>query len=197
MDPKVLTLRRRMVKNACAVLLCSRGTPMFLAGDEFGNSQNGNNNTYCQDNMISWLDWTLPEKNKDLFSFFSYMIQFRKQHAVIRKDLPACSIGFPSVSLHEAQAWNAHYQWDSHLIGVMYAGRTKQDTDDIVFLSINTYWESVTQHLPSLPAGMHWEVVVDTWLADSVLAVPETVQDCAIQLQPRSVQILVAAACKV
>ena len=66
-DPEVLSLRRRMIRNACAVLMCSRGTPMFLAGDEFGNTKFGNNNSYCQDNITSWLDWRMLEKNKDLF----------------------------------------------------------------------------------------------------------------------------------
>ncbi len=193
MNPAVLALRRRMVKNACAVLMCSRGTPMFLAGDEFGNSQNGNNNAYCQDNMISWLDWNLPEKNKDLFDFFSYMIDFRKQHTIIRKDTAACSLGFPSISLHEAEAWNQDYHWDSHVIGIMYAGKHEETgEDDIVFLSINTYWENVTQHLPQLPQPMHWQVLVDTWLTNSILPQPMDVIDHTIQLKPRSIQILAA-----
>lgn len=194
MDPAILSLRRRMVKNACAVLLCSRGTPMFLAGDEFGNSQNGNNNAYCQDNMISWLDWSLPQKNNDLFLFFSYMINFRKKHAVIRKNTAACSLGFPSISLHEADAWNCEYHWDSHVLGIMYAGKNEQTgDDDIVFLSVNTYWENVTQHLPKLPEPLHWQVLVDTWLTNSILPDPQDVKDHEIQLKPRSVQILTAA----
>ncbi|MCI8918768.1 MAG: glycogen debranching protein GlgX [Eubacterium sp.] len=194
MDPAVLALRKRMVKNACAVLLCSRGTPMFLAGDEFGNSQNGNNNAYCQDNMISWLDWSLPQKNNDLFLFFSYMINFRKKHAVIRKDTAACSLGFPSISLHEAEAWNCEYHWDSHVLGVMYAGKNETTgDDDIVFLAVNTYWETVTQHLPKLPEPLHWQVLADTWLTNSILADPQEVIDHTIQLKPRSVQILTAA----
>lgn len=194
MDHEILSLRRRMVKNACAVLMCSRGTPMFLAGDEFGNSQHGNNNAYCQDNMISWLDWSLPEKNKDLFQFFNFMIEFRKKHTVIRKDMPVCSVGFPSVSLHEAQAWNGDYHWDSHVIGVMYAGKDEEtDQDDIVFLSINAYWEDVTQQLPQLPAYMHWEIVVNTYKTHSVLTAPEKVPDHTVLLKPRSVMVLVAA----
>lgn len=191
MDPAILALRRRMVKNACAVLLCSRGTPMFLAGDEFGNSQHGNNNAYCQDNMISWLDWSLAEKNRDLFTFFSFMIAFRKKHTVIRKDTSTCFLGFPSVSLHEAEAWNSDYQWDSHVIGVMYAGKDEETgDDDIVFLSVNTYWEIVPQHLPELPEPLHWETVVDTWKANSILSPPQKVNGNTVYLKPRSVQIL-------
>ncbi len=191
--PEILALRERMVKNACAVLLCSRGTPMFLAGDEFGNSQFGNNNAYCQDNMISWLDWSLLEKNQNLFSFFQFMIRFRQEHTIIRRDTQKCSARVPSVSLHEAEAWNADYQWDSHVVGVMFAGIEEETgKDDIVFLSVNTYWEDVTQHLPKLPLSMHWETVVDTWRQESILLPPEKVRDSEVLLKPRSVQVHVA-----
>ena len=99
-DPAILALRKRLMKNACAVLLCSRGTPMFLSGDEFADTRYGNNNPYCQDNLISWLDWSLLKKNKDLFDFFQYMIQFRKDHPVIRKDLEPSYLGVPAMSTH-------------------------------------------------------------------------------------------------
>ena len=86
-DPEVKMLRFRMIRNACAVLMCSRGTPMFLAGDEFGNTQFGNNNSYCQDNEVSWLDWSLLEKNRELFEFFKFMIEYRHEHTIIRKNI--------------------------------------------------------------------------------------------------------------
>lgn len=86
-DPEVLKLRYRMIRNACAILMCSRGTPMFFSGDEFGNTKFGNNNSYCQDNEISWIDWSLLKKNKELFEFFKFMIAYRKKHPVIRKKL--------------------------------------------------------------------------------------------------------------
>lgn len=122
-DPQVQTLRMQMVKNACAVLLCSRGTPMFFAGDEFGNTQFGNNNAYCQDNEISWLDWSLAEKNRELLEFFRFMIWFRRRHRVIRGDTKKCTAGFPCVSLHGIRPWAEGYGWDTRMIGVMYAGR--------------------------------------------------------------------------
>ena len=78
-DPEVLKLRYRMIRNACAILMCSRGTPMFFSGDEFGNTKFGNNNSYCQDNEISWIDWSLLKKNKELFEFFKFMIAYRKK----------------------------------------------------------------------------------------------------------------------
>ena len=86
-DPEVMKLRFQMMRNACTLLMCSRGIPMFLAGDEFGNTQFGNNNAYCQDNKISWLDWSLLEKNHELFEFFKYMIRFRKEHRILRENI--------------------------------------------------------------------------------------------------------------
>ncbi len=86
-DPAVNALRNRPVKNACAVLLCSRGTPMFLAGDEFGNTHPATTIPTAGTTSYPWLDWTLLEKNKDIFEFFQYMIAFRKNHPVIRMDL--------------------------------------------------------------------------------------------------------------
>ena len=121
-DPSVLALRRKMMMNACAVLMCSRGTPMFLAGDEFADTRYGNNNPYCQDNLISWLDWSLLEKNRALYEFFRYMIHFRKAHACIRKDLEPSYLGFPSMSLHGLTPWKPDLPESSHTACVLCAG---------------------------------------------------------------------------
>lgn len=152
-----------MIKNACAVLLCSRGTPMFLSGDEFGDTRFGNNNPYCQDNIISWLDWTLLKKNQDLFGFFQYMIQFRKNHPVIRRNLEASLTGFPYASIHGVRPNEPDYSVDSHVICVLYAGYDPADEkEDLVYLAVNTYWEPVTLTLPPLPNGMSWKIAVNT-----------------------------------
>ena len=140
-DPSVLALRRKMMMNACAVLMCSRGTPMFLAGDEFADTRYGNNNPYCQDNLISWLDWSLLEKNRALYEFFRYMIHFRKAHACIRKDLEPSYLGFPSMSLHGLTPWKPDLPESSHTACVLFSGY--DDTlhkEDLVFLAVNTHW---------------------------------------------------------
>ena len=85
-DPNIDSLRNRQVRNFMAILLLSRGVPMFVAGDEIRRSQKGNNNAYCQDNEISWFDWTLVDKNSELLRFCSRMIRFRKMHAAVRRD---------------------------------------------------------------------------------------------------------------
>ena len=162
-NPDVLALRHRMVKNACAVLLCSRGTPMFLSGDEFGDTRFGNNNPYCQDNPISWLDWTLLQKNRDIYAFFRFMISFRKAHPVLRKRLLPGHLGFPDTSVHGVTPWQADYGEESRLLGVLFSGQEEETgREDTVYLLINAHWESHTVTLPSLPEGWIWEVAVNT-----------------------------------
>lgn len=161
-DPEVLKLRFRMMRNACAVLMCSRGTPMFLAGDEFGNTQYGNNNSYCQDNEISWLDWSLLEKNRELYEFFRFMIAFRKNHPVIQKKLPSAVCGMEPMHIHAVQAEETNLPEGARTFSVSFAGYDRaRGKDDLVYLSLNTYWEDVTITLPKLKRGA-WYLTVNT-----------------------------------
>lgn len=162
-DPAILALRKRLMKNACAVLLCSRGTPMFLSGDEFADTRYGNNNPYCQDNLISWLDWSLLKKNKDLFDFFQYMIRFRKDHPVIRKDLEPSYLGVPAMSTHGLTPDETNFSGDSHVVCVRFAGYNEAtQKEDIVYLAVNSGWFPVTLTLPELPEHYKWKVAVNT-----------------------------------
>lgn len=162
-DPEVLKLRHKMIRNACAVLMCSRGTPMFLAGDEFGNTQYGNNNSYCQDNEISWLDWNLLKKNYDLFEFFKFMIQFRKKHPVIQHHLPKAVCGMESLLAHAADAEITDLPEHAQTIAISYAGYdTAKSADDLVYVALNTYWEPVSITLPKLQNRGTWYVSVNT-----------------------------------
>lgn len=162
-DPAILALRKRLMKNACAVLLCSRGTPMFLSGDEFADTRYGNNNPYCQDNLISWLDWSLLKKNKDLFDFFQYMIQFRKDHPVIRKDLEPSYLGVPAMSTHGLTPDETNFSGDSHVVCVRFAGYNEAtQKEDLVYLAVNSGWFPVTLTLPELPEHSKWKVAVNT-----------------------------------
>lgn len=162
-DPAILALRKRLMKNACAVLLCSRGTPMFLSGDEFADTRYGNNNPYCQDNLISWLDWSLLKKNKDLFDFFQYMIRFRKDHPVIRKDLEPSYLGVPAMSTHGLTPDETNFSGDSHIVCVRFAGYDEAtQKEDLVYLAVNSGWFPVTLTLPELPEHYKWKVAVNT-----------------------------------
>ena len=188
-DKEVNDLRARLVKNACVVLMLSRGIPMFLAGDEFGNTQFGNNNAYCHDNEISWLDWSLLDKNRDLFEFFQYMIWFRKMHRIVRVDTEMCSLNYPFISHHGLQPFWPDYNSNHHYVGIMYAGRNRKGEDELVYVAINAFWNPQTFTLPLPPEGRRFYVVIDTYKEQSV------VQDIipvlgSITIMPRTVMVM-------
>ena len=194
-DEAILMLRRKMVKNAAAVLMMSRGTPMFLAGDEFYNTQYGNNNAYCQDNEISWLNWGMLEQNRENYDFFRYMIRLRKEHSVIRKFSGHCSLGFPEIQVMEPEG-------DLKVLRVVYAGRRtvkhgENEKDDIVCLAINVFWEEQEFLLPGLTSGSGWFVAADTGRKYLKNSIPGTGEDmpqitCGrVRMVPRSVCIFI------
>ncbi len=187
-DGEVNWLRRRLVRNAFVTLMLSRGIPMFFAGDEFGNTQFGNNNGYCQDNEISWLDWSLLDKNHDLFTFVQYMIWYRKQHRVIRVDTERCSMGYPCISQHGLQPFWTNYSGNHHYVGIMYAGHKKNGADELVYLGINAFWEPQYVTLPAPPQGAKWYVMIDTFREDSVVQDKVEVNG-GIMINPRSVMV--------
>lgn len=195
-DEAVNSLRRRMIRNACAVLMCSRGIPMFLAGDEFGNTQFGNNNPYCHDDEVSWLDWGLMEKNRDIFEFFKKMIRFRKAHPVLRSNVSDGLDGIPDISFHGTDPWVNHFSAYDRYVGVMMAGWVEDGAveagqrragrleegrpragqpevsqsagshPEAVYIASNAYWEQLEVRLPELPDGMRWYLEVSTWEPD-------------------------------
>lgn len=162
---EIRDLRMRLIKNAFATLLCSRGAAMFLAGDEFCNTQFGNNNPYCQDNEISWLDWSLLEKNQEIFQFCRYMIALRKAHPCITENLEPASTNFPSVSIHNAFPWHTDCHPDTRVIGILFSGKHPETgADDIVFLGINAFWETQKIQMPDLPEHLYWHIACNTSL---------------------------------
>ncbi|WP_026886059.1 glycogen debranching protein GlgX [Clostridium beijerinckii] len=195
-NENIINLRRKLIKNACAVLLSSQGAPMLLSGDEFGNTQFGNNNPYCQDNEISWLNWGLLYKNHDLFTFFKNMISFRKRHPAIKDRIEEARCGLPAVSKHGIEPWYLDPSDDTRIVGIMFAGWNKNEKeDDIVYLCINAHWEKQYIKLPELPIYLEWRIAVNTAMPsgkdfndsiDQMLKVGE-----AFEIEPRSVIILV------
>ena len=196
-DPQIEGLRRRMVKNAFATLLCSRGPAMFYGGDEFCNTQFGNNNAYCQDNIISWLDWTRLEKYREIHDFVRYMIGFRKRYAILRKKTKPVACNLPEISIHNGYPWNGGTDSNSRLIGIMYAGRDEHDTrDDIVFYCMNAYWETLVMQLPELPNGLQWKVCVNTSVeykdGSDMESYTEFYYKKTLKVPPRTAIVLVA-----
>lgn len=168
---KILEMRKKQIRNAFLLLFLSQGTPLILAGDEFGSSNSGNNNAYCQDNDISWLNWNLLHTHRDLFEFVKYTIEFRQRHPVFHKaeeprvmDYLAC--GHPDVSYHGVKAWCPEFENFRRQLGIMYCGeydkRADGLPDDYFFVAYNTHWEPHEFALPKLPKGLLWHVAFNT-----------------------------------
>ncbi len=191
-DEEVRRLRHRMVMNAAVALMMSRGTPMFFAGDEFGNTQYGNNNAYCQDNGVSWIDWNDKEKNSDIFEVFRFMIAFRNRHVIIRRNQAKTSLGLPKVSTHGYMPWMDEYSWESKQVGVMYAGKDGS-RDDIVYACFNAYWEPIEITLPEIvytgsESRRKWHCLLDTY-ADPVIK-DRKLTSLKYRMGPRSAIVL-------
>lgn len=162
---RIVELRNKQVRNAFALLLSAQGTPCILAGDEFGNSQKGNNNVYCQDNEIAWLDWTGVERNRSLLEYVKRLITLRREHPALHKeqrlleqDVIGC--GMPDVSYHGENAWQAPAEVPSRQLGVMYSGADVKDAD--CYIACNMHWISHEYALPTLPKGKMWHLVYNT-----------------------------------
>ena len=162
-DPVIRNLRYKMMRNAITVLMMSRGTPMILAGDEFGNTQFGNNNAYCQDNEISWLNWDYLKRNREFFEFYKSVIRLRKKHPVIRKKLGKAKCGLDEIVTCGANPDDHIITRDNRVLCILFAGYDKEKRrDDVVYMAINAHWEPCEIRLPALKAGLSWGICVDT-----------------------------------
>lgn len=168
---KIRQLRKKQLRNAVLLLMLSQGTPLLLAGDEFGNSQDGNNNAYCQDNEISWLNWNNQKTNADQFEFVKHAIAFRKEHPVFHqptepKLMDSLACGQPDVSYHGISAWKPEFDNFRRQFGILYCGdyarKADGTPDDTFFVVYNMHWEPHEFALPTLSAGKKWHVVFQT-----------------------------------
>ncbi len=197
-EPDIENLRVRQIKNFAAILLISQGTPMLLAGDEFRRSQQGNNNAYCQDNEISWVDWTLLEQHKNLFRFFKNMIRFRKSHPVLRRTQyffeEKDDRGWPAIAWHGVELASPDWSHDSHTLAFTLSGLA---IDNDIHVILNMWTAGLPFELPVLEKERHWYRSVDTFLAspddiaeqDLEIRVPDAEKYFA---GPRSVVVLIS-----
>jgi glycogen operon protein len=203
-DPEIKFLRQRQIKNALTILMFSQGVPMILMGDEAGRTQHGNNNTYCHDTEINWLDWSLFEKNADLFRYAKMITHFRHAHPVLRnryhfQHRDYVGSGYPDISFHGTQAWNCDWSFSSRVFAFLLCGKhAKQGTanDDFIYVAMNMYWDALNFQPPSLPEEMKWHIFSNTGMPS-----PEDVHDIGqepvlaeqnnILVGPRSVVVLV------
>lgn len=163
---RVRQLRAKQIKNAMCMLLLSQSTPLIFMGDEFGNSQKGNNNPWCQDNVVCWLDWKMQERNGEMLEFWKQLMAFRRQHPILHPGsqlrlMDYISCGYPDLSYHGDSAWRPYMDGYSRHVGVMLCGqyvqKGKDRTDDFIYIAINMHWESHRLAFPKLPKGMHWQ----------------------------------------
>lgn len=164
----VTELRKNQTRNAFFLLLLAQGTPCILAGDEFGNTQKGNNNVYCQDNPVGWLDWSGLEKHPELHDFVKELIAFRKKHPVFwpEKEMTGMTYskkGVPDVSYHGENAWRVPLEVSSRQLGVYYSGADQTgENDEDCFVAYNMHWLEHTFALPALPKGKKWYRIAST-----------------------------------
>lgn len=167
-DENINYLRRKQIKNALSILLISHGVPMILSGDEFGNTQYGNNNAYCQDNEITWLNWDNLEKHKEILNYTKKIIEFRKEHSILKSKEPQIDdrpgiCGYPELSWHGTIAWQPDFSGMSRCMAVMFSGKSKDSNlDDFIYVAINSHWEGHGFELPKLPEGLGWYVFANT-----------------------------------
>lgn len=196
----ILNLRAKQIRNALTMLMFSQGTPMLFGGDEFGNSQDGNNNPYCQDNATGWVDWSQAEKgfNPEIREYLKFLATLRFKYKILHEskafklmDYKAC--GYPDLSYHGIEAWRPDLSNYSHSIGMLYCGLyEKEDKEqDFFYVAYNMHWNPVTFALPKLPDGMKWLVLNDTNDPTSDFRMSSVKNQNKIECSERSVKILI------
>ncbi len=193
----VLALRRSQIRNFLTLLFLSQGTPLLMAGDECFNSQDGNNNPYCQDNRLGWTEWENGADGEMVRGFTSGIIRFRRQHPVFAgtrsfKNMDSIACGYPDLSLHGKEAWKPDLGSFSHAIGICFCENYVRPSDrtELLYLAVNMHWETQELGLPKLAPDRRWNLVLDTAREDSFMegeCIPDE-QHVAV-VAPRSIRI--------
>ena len=194
-DPEIQALRLRQMKNMYTILLTSRGVPMLLSGDEFANTQYGNNNAYCQDSDISYLDWSSLQKNKPLWEYVRELIRLRKAHPVLRDsgyNFGHNGTGYPELSFHGLHPWDLNESEASLTFAYMYAEdneKYKTDQASFIYVAVNAHWEEHEYELPIIPEHMRWHIALRSDSTDEEKTCSEV---NSLRLSPRSTAVLIA-----
>lgn len=189
----VLELRQQQIKNAFFLLFFAQGTPCILAGDEFENTQKGNNNVYCQDNPVGWLDWSKLEKKKELHDFVKKLIEIRKAYPVFwpeeeMRGIDQVSCGVPDVSYHGESAWRVPSEVSSRQLGVYYSGAAVGGDD--CFVAYNMHWQEHPFALPALSSGKKWYKIAST--SEGVLEEPELLDNQRlVEVAERTIMLVI------
>lgn len=194
----IQSVRRRQMRNAIAMVALAQGIPMIAAGDEFGNSQRGNNNVYCQDNKTGWLNWREQKSNQSLTEFVAEMFAFRRAHRILRMSEPMRmndykGVGYPDLSYHCDRAWVSGFEPSRQAAGIMYCGSyaDEEQTDEFLYTAYNFHNGKKFLALPRLPRGMKWELVMDTALEKPFSCVKYLEKQDLLEISGMSVRILI------
>ncbi len=163
-------LRRRQMRNAVAMVALAQGIPLLASGDEFCNSQDGNNNAYCQDNKTGWVNWKNAAKNAVFTEYIKKLFAFRREHRVLRMPQPMhmkdyCGMGYPDLSYHGDSAWVAGFEPSRQAVGMMYCGKDDKNSgkcDDLIYVAYNFHNGKKFLALPRIGKRKKWYLVMDT-----------------------------------
>ncbi len=174
----ILSLRNKQIKNALTMLFIAQGTPMIFSGDEFGNSQGGNNNPYCQDNETGWVDWKAMDRNEDILEYVKFLSDLRFKHRILHQKgcfslMDSISCGYPDISFHGKEAWRPDLTGHSHMLGMLFCG-LYEENEPFIYVSFNMHWTAQQQALPKLPDGYEWKLLSDT---DTRKLVPDKIKN--------------------
>lgn len=191
----VQKVRERRMCNAIALLFLAQGVPMLMAGDEDCNSQQGNNNAYCQDNAIGWKDWKQTKKSKAFYRFVKRMIEFRKEHPVLRMEHPVQmtdtrGYGYPDLSYHEESAWISSSYMNRRVLGILYCGKYAGEEEDIYLgFNFSDFWKKLA--LPKQRGKKKWYLYMHTARKGAFLSKPEEITGNRFELEAHSVCIII------
>lgn len=164
---KILRNRFRQMKNSMALLMLSQGTPMLYAGDEMGKSCGGNNNPYCQDNEISWLNWSDLSKNHSFYIFVKEMIAFRREHRVLHmreepRQMDILGAGCPDLSYHGLEPWRVDTSYNSRQFAFLYGGAYGKEGESDLYVACNMNWDDRIFAVPYVDKKKHWVQIIST-----------------------------------
>lgn len=197
----VVKLRTSQIKNALIMIFLSQGVPMIQAGDEFGFSTGGNNNPYCQDNAVTWLNWNLLKHNHEIYDYVQKLVQIRKSHPIFHKEeemrlMDYISCGYPDLSYHGEEAWRPQFENYNRHLGILYCGKyakiDRKKDDDFIYVAYNMHWDEHSFALPKLPKGFKWYEIINTQESGTIPFSDKIILESqkSITVPPRTIIIL-------
>lgn len=187
--------RERRMRNAIAMLFLAQGVPMLMAGDEDCNSQQGNNNAYCQDNAIGWKDWKQTKMSKEFSKYVKKIIAFRKEHQILRMEHPVqltdtIGCGYPDLSYHEENAWISSSYLNRRALGILYCGKYAGEEEDI-YVGFNFSDFGKILALPKPRNKKNWYLYMNTSSKGAFLSEPEEIEENGYELEAHSICIII------